>query len=61
MVGTTRLEKGQELTTIYIRLTDPLLLVTYPDFSQVSEESLPKQARLLYGDPGEFRRFFKGW
>lgn len=58
MVGTTRFENGQQLTTIYIRLPDPVLLVTYPDFVKIDEEKLPKVARLLYGDPGEFRKYF---
>lgn len=59
MVGTTWFEDGKQVTTIYIRLPDPVLLVTYPDFVRIDEGSLPKEARLLYGDLSEFRKFFK--
>jgi hypothetical protein len=58
MVGTTRSEDRQ-MTTIYIRLPDPVLLVTYPDFVRIDERDLPEKARLLFGEESEFRKYFR--
>jgi hypothetical protein len=58
MVGVTRVKNGKQVTTIYIQLPDPLLLVTYPDFVRIDEADLPKKGRLLYGDVSDFRKYF---
>ena len=55
MAATTRSENDQQITTVYIGVSDPLLLAAYPGFDRAEVQSLPKEAKLLYGDLHQFR------
>ena len=52
----TRREKENEVTTVYIGLSDPLLLTFYPDFQETNVQAVPRAARLLYGEPHKFAK-----
>jgi hypothetical protein len=56
LVATSETEGGTR--TLYIRVPDNLA-DKFPDFAEIAVNQVPKEAELLVGHYGEFRKLFK--
>jgi hypothetical protein len=56
LVATSETEGGTR--TLYIRVPDDVA-DKFPDFGEIAENQVPKEAELLVGHYGEFRKLFK--